>query len=60
MPERADSSIDYGDIVNIKCDCCGKMIPTLPLMKVVRKEVRRFCGNDCYRLYLDYKVNKRI
>ena len=53
------ASFDYGDIVNIKCDCCGKMIPTKPLLKVVMREVHRFCGTDCYELYLDYKVKKR-
>ena len=44
------------DIVNRKCDCCGRMIPSKPYSKEVRGKTMRFCGRDCYELYLDYKL----
>ena len=42
------------DVVNIKCQCCGKMIPGRPVMKSVQDKEMMFCTEDCHILYLDY------
>jgi hypothetical protein len=47
------------DIVNIKCNCCGRMIPSKPYVKQVRGKTMRFCGVDCYHVYLGYKLQRR-
>jgi predicted nucleic acid-binding Zn-ribbon protein len=57
MPEPVQAT-GAADIVNIKCNCCGRMIPSKPYVKVVRGRTVRFCGNDCYRLYLSYKLKR--
>ena len=42
------------DVVNIKCNCCGKMIPGEPVLKEVQSKEMMFCTEDCHLLYLDY------
>jgi len=46
------------DAVDVKCDCCGRMIPSKPVKKTVQGRDLEFCGNDCYELYLNYKMKK--
>ncbi|MDA4136586.1 MAG: hypothetical protein OK449_06290 [Thaumarchaeota archaeon] len=53
MSEQATGA---ADIVNIKCNCCGRMIPSKPYVKDVRGRAMRFCGRECYKLYLSYKL----
>ena len=42
------------DVVNIKCQCCGKMIPGKLFIANVQDREMRFCTEDCYVFYLDY------
>ena len=57
MPESTEVT-GAADIVNRKCDCCGRMIPSKPYEKLVNGKQLRFCGRDCYKLYLSYKLKK--
>lgn len=45
--------------VNVKCFCCGRMIPGEPFIKKVKNEDRRFCAEDCYEFFLRYEEIKR-
>ena len=44
------------DAVNLKCMCCGKMIPHNPIVKIVKEKRMLFCSEDCHKLYLEYKL----
>ena len=44
--------------VNIKCFCCGRMVPGDGYTHRVGGEKRLFCGEDCYRFYLEYEKIK--
>jgi hypothetical protein len=45
--------------VNVKCFCCGRMIPGEPFVKQIGKEDRLFCREDCYEFFLKYEEIKR-
>ncbi len=49
----------YGDMVNVKCDCCGKMIPRKPFVRTVQGKKIKLCDRDCYDLYLEYRLNRQ-
>ena len=47
------------DVVNIKCHCCGKMIPGEAVIKTVQEKEMMFCTEECHILYLDYFLGIR-
>lgn len=49
----------FGDVVNVKCDCCGKMIQGKPLSRVAGGKKLRLCDKECYKLYLEYRLKKK-
>ncbi len=42
------------DVVNIKCHCCGRMIPAKPLKKKIEGKERLFCSRECDKLFREY------
>jgi hypothetical protein len=56
MIDEDEEQERIGDVVNIKCQCCGKTIPANPYRKTVNDKLMRFCDVDCYNLYLDYRT----
>ncbi len=47
------------DVVNIKCQCCGKMIPGEAFVETVQGKKMMFCAEECHILYLDYFLGIR-
>ena len=46
--------------VNIKCFCCGRMIPEQGYTHRVGDEKKLFCGEDCYKFFLEYRKIKKM
>jgi hypothetical protein len=46
------------DAVNVKCMCCGKMIPRNPFERTIRGRTMLFCGEECYEFYLEYRLRE--
>ena len=44
--------------VNLKCFCCGRMIPGEPTKHPVEGQEQSFCGEDCHAFFLKYREIK--
>lgn len=55
-----ETVFSYDDAVNVKCDCCGRMIPAQVLWKEVKGRKMKFCSEGCYELYMDYKLGEPV
>lgn len=45
--------------VNVKCFCCGKMVPDEGYRGAIEGQKHLFCTKECYDFYLEYRKMKR-